>query len=57
MGDSGFLLIGTTVRNRRLHVKYRSPQQEHSFGFPYQLGHLDSADRPHDAMLTNIPVS
>lgn len=38
-------------------VKYRSPQQEHTFGYPYQLGHFDGADLPEDAMLTTMPVS
>ena len=39
-----------------LTIKYRSPQQEHSFGYPYQLGHHGSADRPEDAMLITLPV-
>ena len=56
IGDSGFLVIGSSLRNRAPHVRYRSPQQEHSFGYPYQLGHQDTADHPHAAMLTNIPV-
>jgi protein phosphatase PTC7 len=38
-------------------VKYRSPQQEHSFGHPYQLGHFEGADLPEDAMLTTMPLS
>lgn len=37
-------------------VKYHSPQQEHSFGCPYQLGHFPSADRGDDAMLMTLPV-
>jgi protein phosphatase PTC7 len=32
-------------------VKYRSPQQEHEFGRPYQLGHHANSDAPEDAML------
>ena len=32
-------------------VTYRSPQQEHEFGRPYQLGHHRASDRPEDAML------
>lgn len=56
IGDSGFLLIGSTPANRKPHVKFHSPQQEHTFGFPYQLGHQVNADKPHDAMLANIPL-
>jgi len=29
---------------------YRSPEQDHQFGYPYQLGHHDSSDRPEDAL-------
>jgi protein phosphatase PTC7 len=57
IGDSGFVVVGTTVKRGDLHIKYRSPQQEHGFGFPYQLGHQESADHPQDAMLTHISVS
>ncbi len=27
MGDSGFVVVGTTVKREDLHIKYRSPQQ------------------------------
>ena len=37
-------------------MRFRTPQQEHTFGFPYQLGHQVNADRPHDAMLAAVPV-
>ena len=37
-------------------VKYHSPQQEHSFGCPYQLGHFPNADHGDDAMLMTLPV-
>jgi len=30
--------------------------QEHQFGYPYQLGHQETADHPQDAMLTHIAV-
>jgi len=56
IGDSGYLLIGSSQRNKEPHVRYRTPQQEHTFGFPYQLGHQVNADRPHDAMLAAVPV-
>lgn len=38
------------------HVIFRTPQQEHSFGHPVQLGHHDAADRPQDAMLETFQV-
>lgn len=56
LGDSGFLVLGTTPLERHLHVKYRSPQQEHEFGFPFQLGHMDNADTANDALLMTLPV-
>ena len=31
-------------------------EQEHQFGYPYQLGHQEAADHPQDAMLTHIAV-
>ncbi|KAL4854234.1 putative protein phosphatase 2C 55 [Chlorella vulgaris] len=73
LGDSGFLVIGRRRQERTaaaggggggggssrgsLEIKYRSPQQEHSFGYPYQLGHYPEADQPEDAMLTTMPLS
>lgn len=54
VGDSGYLLIGR--HGSQLTVKYHSPQQEHSFGHPYQLGHFEGADAPEDAMLMTVPV-
>ena len=39
------------------HVKFRTPQQEHDFGHPYQLGHLEAADKPDESMLMTLPVS
>ena len=57
IGDSGFVLLGKTKENDGSHIiRYRSPQQEHSFGCPYQLGHQESADQPEDAMLATVPV-
>lgn len=68
LGDSGFVLLGykkdhaagpgaSSSAAGRLAIKYRSPQQEHSFGCPYQLGHMASADSVEDAMLATLPVS
>lgn len=56
VGDSGFLVIGRAQFGDQLAMKYHSPQQEHSFGCPYQLGHYDGADSPEDAMLMTVPV-
>lgn len=63
VGDSGFLLLGRSLENfmssttrGKLHIRYRSPQQEHSFGCPYQLGHQEGADNPEDAMLSTMPL-
>ena len=63
VGDSGYLLMAPRPRTgppapAAAHgawqpggVLYRSPQQEHEFGRPYQLGHHRGSDRPEDAML------
>ena len=56
IGDSGYVVLGTTPQKRDFHVKYHTPQQEHSFGCPYQLGHGDNADHPDSAMLASLPV-
>ena len=64
IGDSGFMLLGRGVGSHRgdgssrgqLQVRYRSPQQEHSFGHPYQLGHHAGADSADDAMLSTMPM-
>ncbi|GAB4818699.1 hypothetical protein N2152v2_005745 [Parachlorella kessleri] len=69
LGDSGIMVIGPRSETSAewpvfvppgaklpMVVKYRSPQQEHSFGRPYQLGHHEYADSPDDAMLTTLPV-
>lgn len=63
LGDSGFILLGRRAESRStdggrrsLRIRYRSPQQEHSFGHPYQVGHHASSDSPEDAMLSTILV-
>ena len=56
VGDSGFLVLGRAPYSAHYGVKYHSPQQEHSFGCPYQLGHYEGADAPEDAMLMTLPV-
>ena len=56
VGDSGFLIVGRGGNGEQHSIKYHSPQQEHSFGCPYQLGHYEGADSPEDAMLMTVPV-
>lgn len=63
IGDSGLILLGyapgsykSTTGRGELQVRYRSPQQEHAFGHPYQLGHHTTADSPDDAMLFTVPI-
>ena len=45
LGDSGVLVGRPSTRE----VFLRTPQQEHSFGYPFQLGHEDHADGVDDA--------
>ncbi|CAG9460661.1 unnamed protein product [Pedinophyceae sp. YPF-701] len=56
LGDSGFIVVGTTPGRPFRHVKYRSPHHEHSFGHPFQLGHHEHSDRPEDALIARVPV-
>lgn len=57
LGDSGFLVLTEKGADEEsMHVKYHSPQQEHQFGFPYQLGHHENADSVESAMLMTLPV-
>lgn len=37
-------------------VKFRTPQLEHEFGCPFQLGHHAYANSPSDAHLATLPV-
>jgi hypothetical protein len=37
---------GGRLNGGRLEVKFRTPQQEHEFGRPYQLGHFPHANVP-----------
>jgi hypothetical protein len=46
LGDSGAFVIGRPSGGGRLEVKFRTPQQEHEFGRPFQLGHFQHADMP-----------
>lgn len=58
LGDSGFLVLGTSRQDQHeMELKHHSPQQEHQFGFPYQLGHHEGADPVEAAMLHTLPVT
>lgn len=51
LGDSGFVL----VRNGK--IEFQSPQQQHGFNFPFQLGCAGSqSDHPNVAMRFEVPV-
>lgn len=56
VGDSGYMLLTRVPGGGRYELRYHTPQQEHSFGCPYQLGHYEGADAPEDAMLMTLPV-
>eukprot|EP00884_Botryococcus_braunii_P019435 jgi/Botrbrau1/6175/Bobra.0344s0016.2 len=56
LGDSGFALLGRRAYEGGISVKWQTPQQEHRFGCPYQLGHQATADKADDAQCFNIPV-
>ena len=50
------MLLTSAPGGARYELRYHTPQQEHSFGCPYQLGHYEGADAPEDAMLMTLPV-
>ena len=50
------MLLTRVPGGGRYELRYHTPQQEHSFGCPYQLGHYEGADAPEDAMLMTLPV-
>jgi serine/threonine protein phosphatase PrpC len=47
LGDSGFMIV------RAGNIFFRSKEQQHSFNFPYQIGHMEG-DRPKDADVGTI---
>ena len=60
LGDSGVLIgrwqeAGVSPagekKNSGPRVVFRSPQQEHEFGYPFQLGHHEVADHPSTAQM------
>ncbi|XWS61592.1 hypothetical protein CRYUN_Cryun07bG0138900 [Craigia yunnanensis] len=50
MGDSGFMLI------RQGAAIYKSPIQQHSFNFPYQLGNSAKSNKPWQAQVIKLAV-
>eukprot|EP00051_Salpingoeca_urceolata_P030280 m.492497 g.492497 ORF g.492497 m.492497 type:complete len:587 (-) comp32888_c0_seq1:25-1785(-) len=54
IGDSGFMVVRDVYREAE--VVFRSVQQEHYFGYPFQLGHHSSSDCPSEALTTNVSV-
>ncbi|XVE58091.1 hypothetical protein DITRI_Ditri04bG0142600 [Diplodiscus trichospermus] len=50
MGDSGFMLI------RQGAAIYKSPIQQHSFNFPYQLGNCANSNKPWQAQVIQLAV-
>lgn len=56
LGDSGIFVLGHRPGSGRLEVKFRTPQQEHEFGRPYQLGHFPHSNTPDDADLATFVV-
>ncbi|KAK6274563.1 hypothetical protein POUND7_004272 [Theobroma cacao] len=50
MGDSGFMLI------RQGAAVYKSPIQQHSFNYPYQLGNSANSDKPWQAQVIKLAV-
>jgi len=56
LGDSGFLILRSDPATLEWHMLYKSPQQEHHFGCPYQLGHQATANPPEEAMLITRTV-
>ena len=50
LGDSGVVILGSGG------VKFKTPQQEHSFGYPFQVGHQEHSDRPEDALQSVVAL-
>ena len=50
LGDSGYMVLRGMDSDAPYKV-YSSPQQEHEFGWPFQLGHHENSDKPSDAIL------
>lgn len=55
LGDSGYAVTRALPAGER--VLFRTPQQEHIFGYPFQLGHHDHSDKARDAELASMEVA
>lgn len=52
LGDSGFMVI------RGNKILFKSPQQQHKFNFPFQLGYpAEASDRPDQAQVQRTKTS
>ena len=54
LGDSGVLIGRWNAEKGTPRVVFRSPQQEHEFGYPFQLGHHEHADHPATAQTFTV---
>ncbi|GBG33741.1 Protein phosphatase PTC7-like fig [Hondaea fermentalgiana] len=52
LGDSGVL-----VYRKSMGVIFRTPEQEHAFGYPFQLGHHDVSDHASDALVSHCRIT
>ena len=57
IGDSGYLVLANQTKAEAVDpIKFRTPQQEHDFGTPFQLGHHEGSSAAEDAALATVPV-
>ena len=56
LGDSGFIVVGRRDYHPETHLVFRTPQQEHEFGRPFQLGHHEHASKPTDAIMDSFQI-
>jgi protein phosphatase PTC7 len=56
LGDSGFMIVRGLKGTGEPKIVFRSLQQEHQFGYPFQLGHHERSDFPKDAMILEHDV-
>lgn len=53
LGDSGYMVF-RGINSDSPYKVYGTPQQEHEFGLPYQLGHHANSDAPGDALVHDM---
>lgn len=56
LGDSGFMVVGRRDHSPETRLLFHTPQQEHEFGCPFQLGHHQNASKPKDAIMDSFRV-